>query len=351
VDHPQIPVRIEAAAFKNRPVHFAVIFPWDRPMRQEEDNVTGGERVATILLFIVFLGIATGAALMGRRNLQLGRGDKRSAFRLAIFVLLVSVAGGLVGAHHVANLGEEPGLITLIVAFALAPAALIWLLYIALEPHVRRRWPKLIISWSRLMAGSFRDPMVGRDLLIGGLLGLIHGCCILFGLLLPRWFGFNAPPTIIPTNVVALGSVRTMLATFLANHVVSSVFVGFAFLFLLLLLYIILRREWLATLALFVIALAIEFSAFASSGPRLFWIASILIAISITVVVARFGLLATMAAQLFFFLSIAYPMTTDFSAWYAHSTIFALLIALGLAIYGFYTSLGGRTGWTRFTEV
>ncbi len=350
VDHPQIPVRIEAAAFRNRPVNFEIIFPWDPPLRQEEQSITRGERVATFMLFMVFLGVAIGAALLGRRNLKLGRGDKRSAFRLAIFIFLVSVTGGLLGAHHVPNLGEELGLITLIVAFSLAPAALIWLLYIALEPHVRRRWPRLIISWSRLMAGNYRDPMVGRDLLMGGLFGLIHGACIPLGVLITRGFGFEAPP-IITMNVLTLGSSRRLLAVFLNSNLVVSVFVGFAFLFFLLLLYIILRKEWLATLALFLIALAIEISAFAFGGPRLFWITSFLIATTLTILVSRFGLLATMAAQLTFFLSVTYPMTTDFSAWYAPSTIFALLVALGLAIYGFYISLGGRTGWTRFTEV
>jgi eukaryotic-like serine/threonine-protein kinase len=347
VDHPQIPMRIEAAAFRNRPVNFEVIFPWDRPFRQEEQSVTRAERVATILIFTVFLGVALGAALMGRRNLQLGRGDKRGAFRLAIFIFLVSVAGGLLGAHHIPDLGEELGLITLIVAYSLAPAALIWLLYIALEPHVRRRWPRLIISWSRLMAGNFRDPMVGRDLLIGGLLGLIHGASIPLGLLVTRWFGFEAPP-ILTINVLTLGSPRHLLAVFLNSQVVVSIFVGFAFLFFLLLLYIVLRKEWLAALALFLIALTIEVSAFAFGGPRLFWVASILVAAAITIVVARFGLFATMVAQLFFFLSVTYPQTTDLSAWYATSTIFALVIALGLAIYGFYTSLGGRM---RFYEM
>jgi hypothetical protein len=63
------------------------------------------------------------------------------------------------------------------------------------------------------------------------------------------------------------------------------VFVGFAFLFLLLLLYILLRKELLATLALFVIALAVEILAFASIGPYLYWISSILVALSITIVV------------------------------------------------------------------
>jgi hypothetical protein len=152
-------------------------------------------------------------------------------------------------------------------------------------------------------------------------------------------------------NVLTLGTVRRTLAVFLSSQVVPSVFVGFAFLFVLLLLYIILRKEWLAAVALFIIALAIEVSAFALAGPPLFWVASIIVALSITIVVARFGLLATMVAQLFFFLSIMYPMTTDFSVWYVPSTVFALVIALGLAIYGFYTSIGGRTGWTRFYDM
>ena len=89
-------------------------------------------------------------------------------------------------------------------------------------------------------------------------------------------------------------------------------------------------------------ALAIEFFAFAAVAPRFYWIASIMIALTITIVVARFGLLATIAAQVFFFLSMEYPITTDLSAWYVSSTLFAIAIILGLAVYGFYTSLGGQ---------
>jgi hypothetical protein len=35
----------------------------------------------------------------------------------------------------------------------------------AIEPWVRRRWPKSILG--RLLAGSWRDPVVGRDVLLG----------------------------------------------------------------------------------------------------------------------------------------------------------------------------------------
>jgi hypothetical protein len=43
-----------------------------------------------------------------------------------------------------------------------------------------------------------------------------------------------------------------------------------------------------------------------------------------------------MAHQIFFFLSLMYPMTADFSAWYAPSTVFALALMGGIAVYGFY---------------
>ena len=50
-----------------------------------------------------------------------------------------------------------------------------------------------------------------------------------------------------------------------------------------------------------------------------------------------------MAHQFFFFLALMYPMTTDFSVWYAPSMVFALALAVGIAVYGFYISLGGQS--------
>lgn len=341
VDHPEIPIRIEAAAYKNRPVQFVIIFPWDRPLRQEEQHSTGGERLAIILIFILFIGVLIGAALLGRRNLRLGRSDKRGAFRLAMFMFCVSLLGGVIGTHHVPDLGAEFDLILLITADSLVTPAIIWLLYIALEPQVRRRWPRLIISWSRLMAGNLRDPMVGRDVLLGGLLGIAHASAIVFGWMLPHWAGYPTAPPLV-TSPLTLSGLRTMLALFLNQNIPTSVFVGFAFLFFLLLLYMIFRRELLAEIGLFVTVLTIEVAAFASKSPRFLWVASILISVIIVLMVARLGLLATIVAQLLFFLTAFYPMTTDFSAWYASSTVFALTIVLGLTIYGFYTSLGGQ---------
>jgi hypothetical protein len=43
-----------------------------------------------------------------------------------------------------------------------------------------------------------------------------------------------------------------------------------------------------------------------------------------------------------FRLSFEWPVTNNFSLWYASSTIFGLSVIAGLAVYGCYTSLGGQ---------
>ena len=48
---------------------------------------------------------------------------------------------------------------------------LAWGLYLAFEPYFRRRYPELLVSWTRLVGGRWGDPLVGRDLLGGLLLG------------------------------------------------------------------------------------------------------------------------------------------------------------------------------------
>jgi hypothetical protein len=52
-------------------------------------------------------------------------------------------------------------------------------------------------------------------------------------------------------------------------------------------------------------------------------------------------LLALSAAVFFAHLSVFYPITTELTAWYAIHFTIALAIALALAAYGFYISLGG----------
>jgi hypothetical protein len=59
-----------------------------------------------------------------------------------------------------------------ILAICLFHGAFVLTLYLAVEPYVRRAWPERIVSWTRLVAGRFGDPLVGRDVLIGLLIGV-----------------------------------------------------------------------------------------------------------------------------------------------------------------------------------
>ncbi len=74
---------------------------------------------------------------------------------------------------HFPTIGDTIGLMVIAISTALFLSGAMWIFYMAIEPWVRRQWPKSIISWSRLLAGSWRDPVVGRDILIGVALGVV----------------------------------------------------------------------------------------------------------------------------------------------------------------------------------
>lgn len=91
--------------------------------------------------------------------------------RLALFVLSVALINWVLLAHHVSSPFEFI-LFILAMSAGLFFSALTWLLYISLEPYVRRNWPGTIISWTRMLSGQFKDPVLGRDILLGALFGV-----------------------------------------------------------------------------------------------------------------------------------------------------------------------------------
>jgi serine/threonine-protein kinase len=153
-DRPDVSIRIEAAALRGRPAYFEIVAPWSRP--RNEDLIQGntsGERVGLYMRTAVApLAIITGV-LLAIRNLRLGRGDRRGAMRLSMFLLAAGAVSNALETGDLSLLTRGPGIVFFVPAFA-------WLLYIALEPHMRRVWPETMIGWSRLLAGNVRDPLV-----------------------------------------------------------------------------------------------------------------------------------------------------------------------------------------------
>ena len=51
-----------------------------------------------------------------------------------------------------------------------------------------------MVGWNRLLAGRWRDPLIGRDLLLGGLLGVSTTLLFQVQTLLPDWMGLPPEP-------------------------------------------------------------------------------------------------------------------------------------------------------------
>ncbi len=332
-ERPNIPMRIEAAAYRGKPVYFELIGPWTRPERMQPSQLTVGERVLVVIFIVVFLSVLVSSAILARRNLRLGRGDRRGAARLAAFGFAASAVAWVFGAHHVGNLAEFALFVGFLVwGFALPCFA--WLLYIALEPYVRRRWPATLVSWSRLLAGDFRDPLVGRDVLAGCLWGAFVAAVIRLGWFIPSWLGYPPPQPSSGQPWQFLGA-RAIIA-YMSNSLVSEVLLSLAFLFLLVLLRALLRKEWAASIA-WAFFLTLFFS------QDFFALGEILIVMGVTVLLLRrLGLLWLVVTVVFASLLADFPLTTQSSAWYAGISLTGILLMAAMALYGFYTSLGGR---------
>ncbi len=334
---PEMKIHVEAAAYGGRPVYFEIIDSWDRPPAAPEHLGSTKERALGILLLSVFFVAIFGGALLAWRNLRLGRGDRKGAFRLAAFVFAVFIFGWVFSAHHVAN-EEEASNFMAELRGTLFVACFFWVVYLAFEPFVRRRWPGRIVSWNRLLAGDFRDPLVGRDLLVGAVFGVgIILCHFYLSDLVPRWLGYPPREPWFDSPATKLLGLRS-LAAGLTLQIFASLLQPFILLLLLLLLYILLRSERLAAFCLWALAaLALGLTKEAPGAP--FAAVGAFLAVW---VLYRYGLLAVVSATFFLHLNIFYPITSEFSAWYAGDFLPALVIALSLAVYGFYTLLAGR---------
>ncbi|MGZ5483642.1 MAG: protein kinase domain-containing protein [Pyrinomonadaceae bacterium] len=345
VDHAEIPVRIEAATYQGKPVYFQIVAPWDKPFRQEEAAVGGRRRVAATIAITVLLSVIIAAVFLARRNLRQGRSDTKGAFKISIFVFLMGLAGNLLIADHIPDFTKEIPLLFKMAGYSLLGAVTIGLIYLALEPYVRRRWPSLIISWNRLLVGDWRDPMVGRDILVGGMLGLGHTAVIYISVLLTNWTGGRPVPN-SGLNESYLEGVRHLWAIFLMN-LPFAVFSAFFFLLLLILLITIFRKQWLATAVFGILLVSVQSLAFGRGADWAGLLGMGLLSAITVVCVARFGLLAAVSRALFFELSFHNAITSDFSSWYFGNTIFAAVVLFGLAIYGFYISLAGQKVFQR----
>jgi serine/threonine protein kinase len=331
------PLHIEAAARRGRPVFFSLTGPWTKPSRMRPDAQTTADKSGQIIGLCIALVVIAASLFLAYRNHSRGKSDRQGALRLASLVFALELSICLFRSHFVLTF-DTIGILVFATSTGLFVSAFIWVLYIALEPYVRRNWPQMIISWSRLISGRLRDPLVGRDLLFGVLLGITW----VFVLAVGSFFIIRAGDRPLLANAEFLQGFRESVAVGLVN-IVGSIRTTLIFFFLLVLLRVLVKNRWVAAV---IFALLFTVPKVLGSDHSLIetpmWLAVYGIA-AFTVV--RFGLIVLAMGVLTVDVLVNVPMTLDFSYWYAGRSLSVVLGFVLIAAWGFYTSLAGQRLW------
>ncbi len=320
------PLRIEAGAFEGRPTAWEVMGPW-RKAERNPDALSPWQLDGNVV-FIIVISLASliFAPILARRNLLRNTGDRQGAFRVAGFLFVVHLALWLFSAHLTFSAGTF-GMGFIAVATSLFYAAFIWAIYLAFEPQVRRRWPHSLISWSAVLAGKWRDPVVGRDVLYGLAMALswqLIGAAVYFA------FGLHNREPQTSNHNLFLGTRATIGAWLL--HVPGSIRESLLLFLLLFGFRTWFKREWLAS-GLF-IAIFTFGNTRAGATPADI-VTTVLIYVMITVIVFRVGALSLAVGLLMVGVLDSVPITLDTAAWYFGNAMFMYLSAVALAIAAF----------------
>jgi len=345
---PDIPLRVEASSYRGRPVFFQVVGPWTRRPRQEQPPPTTASRLIRFGAGLIFLVTFGGALVLARYNVRNGRGDRRGATRISLFVLVLMTASWILGARHSLDLRTEFDLFRFdLLAPQLVAVAILWLAYVALEPYVRRYYPEILISWTRMLGGRFRDPRVGRDVLAGICAALIVAFLRFGYYLLPPLAGSPPPPPRSSIDFAFLLGVRHGLSALLGMPSAAlnrTMLITLTF----VMMRIAVKRTWLAAL---IAGGIFSFLVPAETGADQVWLNTaftLAVAAVYMLILVRYGVLAMVVA---FFANAVLTqgvLTADLSKIYADTSVWLLALVAGLAAAGFYAS---RTGAPLFGKI
>jgi serine/threonine-protein kinase len=338
-DNRQTMIRVEAAAFRGVPVYFGFMELDAEPGDMVPSNANHG-RTIMVLVLLVLLAIALlTAVVLARRHLQLGRGDKRGSARLALFAAATYLAAWLLSADHIASIFEVNLLLS-----AMGRASLMglffWIMHVALEPLIRRRWPESLTAWNRLLSGRFRDPMIGRAILFGAVAQTTTDLMLRIVHISSQWLG---QPALVPaeSSMDALLGGGYVLAECIR---VLPIAASYPLVALLVIIFFraLFRRQGLAMVA-FVLLLTVLPALGASRSALPFALAAnAIMATCIIILLTQCGVLTLVAAAMFGLLHSSFPLSYEFSAWYARGPQVAIAASLVLVLFGFYTSLAGQ---------
>jgi len=326
-------MRIETASYFGRPVWLSVIDEKQLVPRAPFST----SWIATRTFMVALVLIPSVLLLLAWNNFRSRAGDRKGALRLGATAFVLFAVALFLRAHHPGTLFEEWIMASTAMAYAVFLGAMLGIFYFAAEPFARRRWAAMMISWTRLLAGRWRDAMVGRDVLIGTIAG---AAVILAGELIVEMAPLFREDAVLVATATPLSSIWQAFY-YLLRNVGEAIFRGVSAVSLLLIVRSVTKRIGIATVvASFIVALTfvddIEGSLAFSAAY------AVVVGAMVYVVLYRFGALALSASAFTALTLRRLPLTLDPSSWYFGRSLLALGLIAALAAYGFVVATGGR---------
>ena len=303
-----------------------------------------GVQILLAAILFAFLPVV-GGFLLARRNLKSGRGDVRGALVIGVSILVLYLVVYLFSVR-VTELGLFRILINLVwgapAGHALIHATAMTLAYLAIEPYVRRLWPSVLVTWARLIAGRWRDPIVGRDALIGAVGGFGLGAVGFLTDYLRAHWGLSDKPLEVAASVFPkMLNLQHVLAAVAESAVMAFLYVTVQYTILVVLRYVLRRNALAVSGQVLIMALVItEF------GQRAWWLTGLfglVMMVGVMLIMLRFGFVAALFTFFTAGMATFIPWTTDFGAWFAPQVLLGWAALLAMLCYGFVTAVGGRS--------
>jgi serine/threonine-protein kinase len=335
---PDTEVRVEAASMGGKIAAVKVVFPWSKPRREAAKAATGGALVGSL----VMIGLNCLAVLFGLifavRNLRKNRGDKKGALRLAIFSGLLTLVAWLGSAHHVAEPAEW-NLFSNSAEDAVFGGVAFWVLYLALEPAVRARWPQALVTWNRLLAGKFGDAQLGAHVLTGAFIGLL----LRVFLSSLGWADYRRDHVPFSNNTSGSENVLAWIGTN-AQTVQGALATGFVVSFTIFGFRALWKNDYLAAGST-----AVMFAFISNGGiwnhPNPVIEAFLLLGIffALALILVKMGMVCT--AVTIFFINTPDRINLGWGpgAWYLGYGLATIALLAAIAVYAFWRSIGERT--------
>ena len=335
--HPRIPglnLTIDLASWKGRITQVAIHFDWPKTAAPASLAGTLASRLRGIVLLALGAVGLLAVVLLARHNWRLGHIDRKGALRIGIARCLLGLLAWIGTVHPVPDESMIPFFFANCAAWLMWGAALA-LLYVALEPLVRARWPHSIVTWNRLLAGRWLDAQVGSHILIGATVGAAVWVAA-------QGFGDWQNP-----GMDTLGGINSALGTrqWLAAHAIvmeGSLFFGLLVFFSICGLRQMVRKDVPAAILAALLLVLSSGSVFTSPNWKLEAAISISVYSVLVFVLLRLGLVATMAAVFFIDSFNLISLGADWKAWYAPSGLASFILLLGIAVFAFWRSLGSH---------